>query len=63
MNKLLLKRAIKERDDFLKENPFLYPFQEELNQAMDLFEDPVARMHVIRGYLIANLRKLEVFNE
>lgn len=59
MDNLELKRAIKNRDEFLAKHDHLIPFQAELEIAFKNFGDsPYTNMQVIKHYLNWNLHKL-----
>ena len=48
MNELALKRAIKERDEFLDSHPELLDFQMDLLTEFEAFgNDPVANCHIL----------------
>ena len=54
-----LAKAIKQRDDFLKEHPEYLEFQSKIERDMDRFDDPVAKMHVIAHHLRWNNHRLD----
>ena len=56
---LELERAIKDRDNFLKEHPEYQDFQDKLNEEMDRQPDSTARMHVIAHHMRWNLHRAE----
>ena len=58
---LELRRAIKERDKYLKNNPELYPFQASLDRYYEHFGNtPESNMKVIQKYMEKNLKRLQL---
>lgn len=57
---LKLERAIKKRNEFLKENPQLQQFQNDLEEQFEAMgNDPFVNMQIIRHHMQHNLLKLE----
>lgn len=55
----LLKELLKKRDQYLKENPHLIPFQEEIDRLMDNAGSRENRMAVLGIMLEGKLRELQ----
>lgn len=59
-----LKRALKAKEDFLRENPQMQYFQDELDDQFATFgNDPYVNIQIIRHHLACNLAKLEKIAE
>lgn len=59
-----LEKAKEELDRFLKENPWLNKYQDEINESMSHAESPEERLLILVSKIVENNNRLiEVLNE
>lgn len=64
LHSLELKRAIKQRDEFLKEHPEQQKFQDEMEAQYKIHDnDPFVNIQIIRHHLHWNLKVLGEIKE
>ena len=60
LHDIMLVKAQKELDEFLKDNPEMQGFQNALTKELDEQEDAEARMKVIASHMKMNMMQLEI---